>query len=1010
MVISKKFDYRTRKRREVFFGMPFLPLFVFLLLIILLLLLPPGIFFEANQKAPAQKIPINIAQVPLNPWNPITGEITGGLNLTKTNYEPGKDLQGNFVIKFYPSDLIPGSSNATFSITSIKCNHSYVCSTGDVIRWQVYNKTLVRCINVTDEGWQYYPWELCGENYGIYSCGGANPGTCCPVDKGQGNFYQNLNCTQGKECWDKCSGTITKNLVSLVALSNTSHNGNYTNGTYKNANNSSQQFTPPIGWGFGYCYSRGREIALPYAVQEQDYVTGYQISEAPGAPGFPSGVSPGGPDLIVSSIYVAGGGVEPPGGAGVTGMTASSQPSPPPGQRVYATIDNIGTTEISKPFVILACWHLPNQMIVLPECDDKGRLISVPSNCKNFTFNPISGLLPYQFEINALNNIRDNLVTVWADYCNVISESNENNNDRSGYLGCYDPDSIDPGSEIYTKGTCTDLNGPHDDYCNYDSDPPRLIEMQCSATIGMGLSSCMEAPINCPTGFTCQEGACRGGVQPQRCNDSDNGNNTHVLGTCFDGMPPAFVDTCIDDNNVQEYYCKMPEDKCDFVKLPCSKNEMCINGICTLPPKPDLIIEKIERTSDFKKAKVWIKNIGNGNVTVPFNLLINISTGASVTTEIHTINTPLGPGNSYAQPSDKIIEGIPVDVYAYADVNNSVNEQNEGNNFRSALLLPYSCENWSSINAYFISLNNLGLEAPENEGTYKVSSTFGYGNLVFSKDSIVITVIKPVVYHYKGCLDNECITKNSSTPHNDTCDSDSDCKGVGGCNELWQYTNFSECISGQRTRECYDINQCNTTDAKPSFCLQIGTRFIETQNCCESSWSCDEWSACYEHQGALIQSMTCNDINRCSAQNLSYTQLRECCSEEWNCNWGPCINGLETQYCQEISNCGTNFTKPQEQTRGCKVSGKGIAWWIVLIIIFSVIIVAAVVLFATGVIKFPKKGKVEGGVVGEAGAYPELTNYIKSAAAAGMSKDEIRRKLVETGWPEDAVDSELKKI
>lgn len=1009
MVISKKFDYRTRKKREIFFGLPFLPLFVFLLLIVVLLIIPQGTFFAANQKAPAQRIPIQIAQV-----YPITGEVTSGLNLTKTNYEPGKDLQGNFVIRFYPSDLIPGNSSATFSITSIKCNHSYVCSGGDVIKWQVYNKTLARCVNVST--WTDGPWEECLEFYTVYSCASNNK-ICCPVNQGTGNFYPNLNCSQGKECWDKCSGTITKNLVSLVMLSNSPHNGNYTNGNYKNANNSSQQFVPLSGYGFGYCYSRGGGIALPYAVYEQDYVTGYQVSEAPGAPGFPSGTGPGGPDLAVTNIYVTGGGVQPPGASG-TGMAAgASGAGSSPGQKVYATIDNIGTTEISKPFVLLACWNLPSQNFVLPECDERGNLISVPSNCKNYTFNPMIGLLPYNFEINALDNIRNNLISVWADYCNVISESNENNNNKMGYVGCYDPDSlIGMTGEIYTKGTCTDLNGPHDDYCNEDMDPPRLIEMQCSPTIPGGLSSCIESPIDCPTGFTCQDGACKGGVQPA-CQDTDNDTinnpNPFVKGICSEmGMLPFSIpDQCIDSKILQEYNCNS-NGKCESMSIDCSGYaRVCLDGACVLPPKPDLIIDKIERTSDFKKAKVWIKNIGNGNVTQAFNLLINISTGTSVTTEIHTINTPLGPGNSYAQPSNKIIEGISVTVLAYADINNSIDEQNESNNFRSALLLPYSCENWSNMNVYFVSLNNLGLKAPDNEGTYQVSSSFGYGNLVFSKDSVIITVVKPVVYHYKGCLDNECITKNSTSPRNDTCDTDSDCRGVGGCNEMWQYTNFSECIGGQKIRECYDVNQCNTTYAKPSFCLQVGNRFIETQNCCESSWSCDEWSACYEHQGALIQSMTCNDVNRCSAQNLSYTQLRDCCSEEWTCNWGPCINGLETQYCQEVSNCGTNFTKPQEQTRGCKAAGKGIAWWIVLIIIFAVIIVSVVVLFATGVIKFPKKGKAEaGGVVEEAGAYPELTNYVKSAVTAGMSKDEIKRKLVETGWPEDAVDSELKKF
>jgi hypothetical protein len=160
--------------------------------------------------------------------------------------------------------------------------------------------------------------------------------------------------------------------------------------------------------------------------------------------------------------------------------------------------------------------------------------------------------------------------------------------------------------------------------------------------------------------------------------------------------------------------------------------------------------------------------------------------------------------------------------------------------------------------------------------------------------------------------------------------------------------------------------------------------------------------------------MTCNDANRCESQNVSYTQLRDCCSENWDCEWSACIGTKETLICQETNGCGTEFMKPQEESRACQIKTiTKLTWWIWLIIAIVVIAIVLTILFVTKVIKWPfgkKKGEAKESITsaGES-AYPELVNYIKSAMSAGMSKDEIRRKLTEAGWPEDAINSELNK-
>lgn len=44
-----------------------------------------------------------------------------------------------------------------------------------------------------------------------------------------------------------------------------------------------------------------------------------------------------------------------------------------------------------------------------------------------------------------------------------------------------------------------------------------------------------------------------------------------------------------------------------------------------------------------------------------------------------------------------------------------------------------------------------------------------------------------------------------------------DLGGIGGCVELWTCGEFGDCISGLKTRECYDIHSCGTDVKKPEF-------------------------------------------------------------------------------------------------------------------------------------------------------------------------------------------------
>jgi len=72
------------------------------------------------------------------------------------------------------------------------------------------------------------------------------------------------------------------------------------------------------------------------------------------------------------------------------------------------------------------------------------------------------------------------------------------------------------------------------------------------------------------------------------------------------------------------------------------------------------------------------------------------------------------------------------------------------------------------------------------------------------------------------------------------------------CREDWACKDWSGCIKGKQTRECFDQNNCNTTVFRPS----------EVRNCgvsCEEKWACTEWGPCLER----TQIRVCKDVNDC---------------------------------------------------------------------------------------------------------------------------------------------------
>ncbi len=864
MVISRKVDYRKRKKRESFFGIPAIPLIIFLVLVASLILVLP------------------IRDIDFG----ITGTVIDTISLTQTKYTPNDLLNGNLKINFKIGDRIPYNTNVTFEFSSIKCKDYYVCEDGFLVAWEKYDTTSGKCEEVN--GWINGPWDECGETYSEYDCENYDK-ECYAASQGLGNFYENLVCDAGKECWDGSKITTKKILIDTITLSTTPWKGNYTQGPFKNMDG----YDPPgSGYGFGACEGEQAQPVQPESMGNLIGIqTGYVVGSQPVTQ----------PDLTVEDIFILD--------------VARSN-------FLYTRIANLGGD--SGSFTIVACWveEVPSQ----PEQGITGNVvgISIPSNCFYSTVLSLESNQRLTLNLGQ-QNVAGKTVKVIVDYFNEVSESNENNNQMQRTFAepsveCSDSD----GGIIYdTRGTCTDRNGPHTDECLTST---LLKEWSCSNDI------CVGTKHECS--FKCLNGACVEEVQVQ----------------------PADL--------------------------------------------PDLIVTDIKRHNS--GIIVYMKNIGTGSTFGPRSFYVKVTyRNLQWTNEYQIQNSGFAPGATFSlHVFNKDITGKAVDVVAFVDSsplpNGVVDESNEKNNELSIWLSPYSCENWQ--NKYIISLSDLGIKAPQYDGAYefKISLIYEGVTLTSSSDSFEVETEQ---YH-RVCLDQQCVAVTGVGV--DQCNTNSDCETA--CNENWQFVDLTECIDGIKQIECYDSANCGTTHNLPPGCMLVGDKYIKEESCCESQWDCSDWSVCYEYQGSMIQSMVCEDIYGCDPNKMSYTQLRDCCIEEWDCKWGPCIMGEQEKICKEINNCDTEFTKPESEIRSCQ--GLNIAWWVWIVL--GVVFVAIILVILIGTKRLPGlKRKPSPGVEQpqpQPKKYSGVIKYIKKAREAGLTTQEIKKKLVDKGWPPKIVD------
>lgn len=86
-----------------------------------------------------------------------------------------------------------------------------------------------------------------------------------------------------------------------------------------------------------------------------------------------------------------------------------------------------------------------------------------------------------------------------------------------------------------------------------------------------------------------------------------------------------------------------------------------------------------------------------------------------------------------------------------------------------------------------------------------------------------------------------------------------------GCYPNWSCGEWGECINNKITRECVDLNECDTGYNKPAE--------ITTCNLiCEEAWICFDFGECIDGK----QERTCFDLNECGTNEFKPEIVKDC--------------------------------------------------------------------------------------------------------------------------------------
>jgi hypothetical protein len=267
------------------------------------------------------------------------------------------------------------------------------------------------------------------------------------------------------------------------------------------------------------------------------------------------------------------------------------------------------------------------------------------------------------------------------------------------------------------------------------------------------------------------------------------------------------------------------------------------------------------------------------------------------------------------------------------------------------------------------------------------------------------------------------------------------------CVEDWSCTDWSSCSGGTKTRTCTDLNNCGTTDNKPS-----------ESSVCTSGGGSGGGGGGGGGGGSLSKPSNATNASNTTAGSGSLG-TGQTCVPEWNCaNWTECAsNGQRTRSCADNKKCNSTATMPsvaescvyaaqnsesQEVKTGAgrNLSGeelitesesessgsidlsKGSVWNTIILLLSFAIIIGAAILF----IKYESKrisanysSKASGSSQQEKikpdqafSAEQELAayDYIRNSLLKDYSMSQIRKNLIDAGWSSGKVDEMMRQF
>lgn len=238
------------------------------------------------------------------------------------------------------------------------------------------------------------------------------------------------------------------------------------------------------------------------------------------------------------------------------------------------------------------------------------------------------------------------------------------------------------------------------------------------------------------------------------------------------------------------------------------------------------------------------------------------------------------------------------------------------------------------------------------------------------------------------------------------------------CTPKWLESTWSPeaCSAGEIQSKTYiDQNSCGVVPAGITCTTwTLGTSTCIAKKNCEGGditplgiTQITDWKPypCVHEQWALFQMQNGTTIN----------QTRNCCIEKWNLEYSECADGIKIGTYIDENSCDTEYKKPKESKQQSCSFFKSAKFYIIAGA-FALALIFTIILFASHSKnrKKPSKAKPEDEDEKEeeqdktSGKSSEVDSYIKKAFIKGMSKAQIRKQLLEAGWPKKTIDDALK--